>query len=137
MAALEILSAELGADRAYAEKLAGAYLARKMNAKAEALYRGLLKISDESPEYWAGLAAAVAPDHGDAAAEAYRKAILFSDDARQREVLVAELRLRGVGLIGRERGRRRRREQHGAPTVPCPMLRACSPGCRSTTPCRR
>ncbi|HKP96380.1 MAG TPA: tetratricopeptide repeat protein [Fibrobacteria bacterium] len=82
--ALQSLAEGPEADRYTLEKLAAAYLKRGKPEKAEAEYRGLLVKNPESAEDWAGLGASQAAADPRAAAECYRKAAFYSNNAGQR-----------------------------------------------------
>jgi tetratricopeptide (TPR) repeat protein len=88
--ALQALGEGPRAERYHVEKLAAAYLKRGDFGKAEAEYRGLLEKVPESAEAWAGLGASLAASDPQAAAECYRKAILYSSQAQQRAAYASE-----------------------------------------------
>jgi tetratricopeptide (TPR) repeat protein len=88
--ALQILGEGPRAERYHVEKLAAAYLKRGETGKAEAEYRGLLEKGPEAAENWAGLGSALSAADPQAAAECYRKAVLYSNQADQRAVYAAE-----------------------------------------------
>lgn len=82
--ALQIIADRPGADKYQVEKLAAAYLKRGQMEKAEAEYRGLLVRDPESSDNWAGLGAALSVSDAPAAAECYRKAAFYSNQADHR-----------------------------------------------------
>jgi len=90
--ALESIAEAPSAERYLVEKLAAAYLAGGKTSKAEAEYRGLLDKSPESAGNWAGLGASLAGRDPLAAAECFRKAELYSDQADQRQAYQSEYR---------------------------------------------
>jgi tetratricopeptide (TPR) repeat protein len=88
--ALQMITETPGADKYQVEKLAAAYLSRGQREKAEAEYRGLLVREPESSDNWAGLGAALAASDAQAAAECYRKAAFYSNQADHREAYLKE-----------------------------------------------
>ena len=90
LSALQALGEFPDANAIHLEKLASAYLGLGAADKAEAEYRGLLEKKPESPDYWAGLGASQAKSDPEAAAECYRKAALYTDQASQRQIFQSE-----------------------------------------------
>ncbi len=90
LVALQAIGKFPDADHVPLEKLAIAYLGLGAPDKAEAVYLRLLQKRPEASEYWTGLGEAQSKTKPEAAAEAYRKAALFSDQVGQRQVYQSE-----------------------------------------------
>ena len=104
LAALQMLTETPGADAYQVEKLAAAYLKRGQMEKAEAEYRGLLVRDPESSDYWAGLGGALAASDVHAAAECYRKAVFYSNQADHRVAYQKEHLRLSTGATSKPKG---------------------------------
>jgi tetratricopeptide (TPR) repeat protein len=105
LAALQMITETPGADKYQVGKLAAAYLKRGQMEKAEAEYRGLLVREPESSDNWAGLGAALAASDAQAAAECYRKAAFYSNQADHRVAYQKEQQRLSTGPAAKPQGK--------------------------------